>query len=129
MPTSTLSGEAKRPQVADAVIEASRGHGEIGDQALRSMPDVFILGALDHAWLQRQGRSSTLQGLDARLLIGAHDMPPLLGEGWRLLIDLTHCRHLVDKRLGIIGLRVEPVLHSMGFQSGLILKNARHFGY
>ena len=93
------------------------------------MPDVFILGALDHAGLHGQGGSGALQGLDARLLIGAHDVPPLLGERRRLLVDLTHCRPLVSKHHRIIRLRVEPVLHPVWLQSGLILKNARHCGY
>ncbi|OLE68065.1 MAG: hypothetical protein AUI36_05775 [Cyanobacteria bacterium 13_1_40CM_2_61_4] len=92
------------------------------------MPNVFILGALDHAWLHGQGGRGALQGLDPRLLICADDVAPLLGEGWRLLIDLTYRRHLVGKHLGISGLRVEPVLDPMRLQIGLILKNARRCG-
>src|SRR2546422_47229 len=56
------------------------------------------------------------------------DVAPLLGEGWRLLVDLTYRRHLVGTHLGISGLRVEPVLDPMRLHIGLIVKNARHCG-
>jgi hypothetical protein len=106
----------------------SRRHVEIRDQALRPMPNVCILGALDHAWLHGQGGRGALQGLEPRLLICADDVAPLLGEGWRLRVDLTYRRHLVGKHLGSSGLRVEPVLDPMRLHIGLILKNARHCG-
>src|ERR1700750_2034941 len=54
---------------------------EVGNQTLRSVAEIFILGALGQARLHRQGRSSTLQRLYPGLLIGADDMPPLLGDG------------------------------------------------
>ena len=87
---------------------------EVGDQTLRPMAEIFILGTLDQAWPQGQGGGSTLQRLDPGLLIRTDDMPPLLGDGWRVLVDLTHRRHLRGKRDGIIRLGVEPVLHPMG---------------
>ena len=38
-------------------------HVEVGDQALRPMAEIGILGALDEAWLHGQGGGSTLQRL------------------------------------------------------------------
>ena len=40
-----------------------RHHVEVGDQALRPMAEIGILGALDEAWLHGQGGGSTLQRL------------------------------------------------------------------
>ncbi len=103
-------------------------HVEMGDQALRPMTNVFLLGALDQATLHGQRGRGALQGLDPRLLICADDVAPLLSEGLCLLVHLTHCRHFVGKHLGIIGLRVEPVFDPMRLHIGLILKNARRCG-
>jgi len=72
--------------------DCSSHHVAMRDQALRPMPNVCILGALDHAWRHGQGGRGALQGLDPRLLICADDVAPLVGEGWRLLIDLTYRR-------------------------------------
>ena len=103
-------------------------HVEIGDQALRPMTKVCILGALDQATLQGQRGRGALQGLDPRLLIGADDVAPWLSEGLCLLGHLTHCRHVVGTHLGSIGLRVEPVFDPMRLHIGLIVKNARRCG-
>src|SRR5262245_2536740 len=84
---------------------------EVGNQTLRPVAEIFILGALDQAWLQRQGGSSALQRLYPGLLICPDNMPPLLGDGWRVLVRLTHRRHLGRKRHRVIWLGVEPVLH------------------
>jgi len=62
------------------------------------------------------------------LLIRTDDMPPVLGDGWRVLGDLTHRRHLGGKRAGGIRRGVEPVRHPLGLYSGLMVKNARHGG-
>jgi hypothetical protein len=78
------------------------------------MAEVFILGALDEAWLHRQGWGGPLQGLYPGLLIGTDDVLPLLGDRWRVLVDRTDCSHLGSKRHGIIRLGVKPVFHSMG---------------
>src|SRR6266436_9703083 len=67
-----------------------RRHVEIGDQTLRPVTQIFILGALDEAWLHRQGGSSPLQRLYPGLLICTDDMPPALGDHWRALIHSTH---------------------------------------
>ena len=108
--------------------EFPRRHVDIGDQALRPMAEVFILGALDEAWLHRQGWGGPLQGLYPGLLIGTDDVLPLLGDRWRVLVHRTDCGHLGGKRHGVIWLGVEPVFHSMGLEIDLILKNARHCG-
>ena len=78
------------------------------------MAEVFILGALDEAWLHRQGWGGPLQCLYPGLLIGTDDVLPLLGDRWRVLVHRTDCGHLGSKRHRIIRLSVEPVFHSMG---------------
>ena len=103
-------------------------HVEIGDQALRPMAEVFILGALDEAWLHGQGGGRTLQRLYPGLLIRTDDMTSILGYGWRMLIRFTHGRHLGGKCDGGSRLGVEPVFDPRGLQIRLILKNARHCG-
>src|SRR6266702_8204274 len=60
-------------------------HVEVGDQALRPMAEVCILGALDEAWVHRQSWGGPLQGLYPGLLIGTDDVLPLLGDRWRVL--------------------------------------------
>ena len=101
---------------------------EVGNQTRRPVAQLCILGTLDHAWPHGQGGGRTLQRLYPGLLIRTDDMPPVLGDGWRVLGDLTHRRHLGGKRDGVIRLGVEPVLHPMGLSIGLIVKNARHCG-
>src|SRR5262249_363505 len=91
-----------------------RRHVEVGDQTLRPMAEIFILGALDEAWLHRQGWFDPLQGLYPGLLIGTVDVLPLPGCRWRGLVDRTDCSHLGSKHHGLIRLGVEPVCHSMG---------------
>jgi hypothetical protein len=103
-------------------------HVEVGDQALRPVAQVFILGALDQAWWHRQGGSGTLQRLYPRLFIRTDAMASILGHGWCRLIHCTHSSHLGGKRDGVIRRGVEPVLDPMGLQIRLILKNARHCG-
>ena len=100
----------------------------VGDQALRPVAEICILGALDQTWLHWQGGGGPLQRLDPRLLIRTDDMPPLPGDFWCVLVRLTHRHHLVGKRHGVIRLGIEPVLHPMRRSIGLILKNARHCG-
>lgn len=90
-----------------------RGDVEVGDQTLRSVAKIFILRTLDHAWLHGQGGGRTLQRLYPGFLIRADDMAPLLDDGWRALIDLTHRSHLGGKRDGVIRLGVEPIFHPM----------------
>src|SRR4029453_13082687 len=77
---------------------------EVGDQALRSMAEVFILRALDPTWLHRQGGGGTPRPLDPGLLIVPDGMASVLGHGWRLLIRFTHSRHLSGKGYGVIRL-------------------------
>ena len=103
-------------------------HVEIGDQALRPMAEVFILGALDEAWLHGQGGGRTLQRLYSGLFIRTDDMTSVLGYGWRLLIRCTHGSYLGAKCDGVSRLGVEPVLNPMRLQIRLILKNALHCG-
>ena len=103
-------------------------HVEVGDQALRPMAEVCILGALDEAGSHGQGGRGTLQRLYPCLLIRPDDMASVLGHGWRMLIHCTHGSHLGGKCHGVIQLGVEPVLDPLGLQIRLILKNARHYG-
>jgi hypothetical protein len=88
-----------------------RGAVEVGDQTLCPVAPIFLLRTLDHAWLHGQGRGSTLQRLAPRFLIRTDDMPPLLGDGWRVLVDFTHRRPLGGNRDGVIRLGVEPIFH------------------
>jgi hypothetical protein len=105
-----------------------RRHVEVGAQTLRPVAEVFILGALDQAWLHGSGGGSPLQRLAPGLLIRTDDMSPLLGDCWGVLVHLAHRRHLGGKRDGGSRLGVEPVLHPVRLSIGLILKNARHCG-
>src|ERR1700758_4404439 len=70
-----------------------RRHVEVGDQALRPVTEIFILGALNQTWLHWQGGGGPLQRLDPGLLIRTNDMSSVLGHGWRMLIHCTHGRH------------------------------------
>src|SRR6266699_2445331 len=58
-------------------------HVEVGDQALRPMAEVFILGALDEAGSQGQGGRGPLQRLYPGLLSRTDAMASVLGHGWR----------------------------------------------
>ena len=78
------------------------------------MTEICILRPLDQPWLHRQGEGSTFQGLYPGFLIRTDDMPTLLGDGWRMLVDFTHRRHLGGKRNRVLRLGVEPVFYSMG---------------
>jgi hypothetical protein len=91
-----------------------RRHVEVRAQALRPMAEVFILGTLTAAGLHGQGGGGTLQRLYAGLFIRTDDVASFLGHGWRLLIRVTHGRHLGGKGDGVIRLGVEPVLNPMG---------------
>ena len=103
-----------RPAWSDGRRHAfPRRYVEVGDQTLRPVAEIFLLGALDQPWLHGQGGGGPLQRLEPRLLIRPDDMPPLPGDFWRALIRLTHCHPLVGKRHGVIRLGVEPVLHPM----------------
>src|SRR2546428_773483 len=93
---------------------------EVGDQTLRPVAKIFILGTLDHAWAHGQGRGSTLQRLYPGLLIRTDDTPPVLGDGWCVLVNLTHHSHLGGTRDGGIRLGVEPGLHPMRLSIGLM---------
>ena len=93
-----------------------RGDVEVGDQALRTVAEIFILGALDQAGVHRQRGGGSRQRLYPGLLICTDDMPPLLGDGWRVLVHFTHRRYLGGKRHGVIRLGMEPVLHPMRLQ-------------
>src|ERR1700751_6099279 len=67
---------------------------EVGNQARRPVAEIFILGALDEAGLHRQRGGSSLQRLYPGLLICTDDMPPLLGDGWRVLVHFTYRSYL-----------------------------------
>src|SRR5262249_25505213 len=104
------------------------GAVEVGDQTLRPVARIFILRTLDHAWLHGQGGSRPLQRLDPGFLIRTDDMPPLLSDGWCVLRDLTHRRHLGGKRARVIRLGVDPTSPPSRVSTGLFLKTARPWG-
>ena len=103
-----------------------RRHVKIGDQTLRPVTQIFLLGALDRTWSHRQGGGSPLQRLYPSLLIRTDDMPTALGDLRRVLVHHTHGSHFGGTCHGVIRLGVEPVVHPMRLSIGLILKNARH---
>src|SRR2546422_8048345 len=72
----------------------SSRHVEVGDQALRPMAEVCILGALEEAGSHGQGGRGTLQRLYPGLLIRTDAMASVLGHGWRLLRHCTPGSHL-----------------------------------
>ena len=90
-----------------------RGDVEVGDQTLGPVAEIFILRPLDHALLHGQGGGRPLQRLYPGFLIRTDDMPTLLGDGWRVLVDFAHRSHLGGKRDGGIRFGVEPVFHPM----------------
>src|SRR5881296_3386957 len=81
-----------------------RRHVEVGDQTLRPVAEIFILGTLNQAGFHRQGGGGPLQRLYPGLLICTDDMAALLGDGWRVLVYFTHGSHLGSKRQRVIWL-------------------------
>ena len=68
-----------------------------------------------------------LQGLDAGLLVGAHDVDALLGQFSGPLVEVADCFRLLAKDLGVKRVGIEPVAAAMGLQLGLSLRTAPHF--
>ena len=108
--------------------DCPRRHVDIGDQTRRPVPQIFLRGALDEAWLPRQGGRRPLQRLYPGLLICPADMPPARGDLRRVLGHRIHGSHFGGTGHGVIRLGIEPVVHPMRPSSGLIVKNARHCG-
>jgi hypothetical protein len=100
----------------------------VGDPTRRPVAELGIRGALDQPWLPGPGGGGPRQRLAPRLLIRPEARPPWPGDCWRALRRLTHCHHGVGQRHGVLRLGVEPVLHPMRLESGLLVKNARHCG-
>ena len=110
----------------------SRRNFEVGNQALRTVTNVFVFLAFDlaclarDAWLHRFCRRRAFKRLDAGLLIRAHKMNALRVQCRSLLIKIAHGFDLIVKprRLSFRG--IEPGFNPIRFEIDLILKNARH---
>ena len=83
---------------------------KIGDQCLRAMPNLVTFDAFHQAWLQRTCGMRAFIGLNAGLLIGAHDMHTLVVSVGCLLIQLADGLDVCVKLLGVFGAFViEPI--------------------
>lgn len=106
-------------------------HLEVGAQALRAVPKVFVFltfyfcGATGHARLPRFSRRGALQRLEAGLFLRAHDVHALCVQRRSLLLKLAHRLDLRAKRFRVLGGSVAPGLNPRRLSVGLILKNAR----
>lgn len=85
-------------------------HLKIGDQRLGPMPNVFKFHALYQARLQRPGRMSPFIGLNAGLLIRAHDMHTVGMQGLGIVIELAYRLDVCVKLLRVRSpLMIEPI--------------------
>jgi hypothetical protein len=100
------------------------GNLEVGDQALRAVPDVLELAALDVARLHRQGWGGALQRLDAGHLVGAEHMRAGGFQQRRGGVHVTHGRHLLDEDGWVGRLGREPIAAQVRLEVGLTPKSA-----
>lgn len=84
------------------------------------MPDVLEFTPFHLAWLQGQSRVLAFQGLHPGQLIDAHHPLTLLGQFWRLLIELVDFTHLFIETF--IRARGQPVTDQMRLEISLFLK-------
>jgi hypothetical protein len=74
------------------------------------MPNIFKFDAFHQAWLHRMCGRRAFIGLNAGLLIGAHDMHTLVVSVGCLLIQLADGLDVCVKWLGVFGAFViEPI--------------------
>ena len=81
----------------------TRRHLEVPDQALRPVPLVLELHLLDLTRPHRLGRGDPLLRLDARHLVHAHRVNPVLRPSRGRLVAVAHVPDLPGERLGILG--------------------------
>lgn len=109
----------------------ARRHFVIGDQALRTVTNVFVFVARassrssGDAGLCGFGRSRTFQRLDAGLFIRTHHMNALRVQSRRGFVHFAHRFDLCVELRRIPLRRVEPTFGVMQIKVDLILKNAR----
>lgn len=106
-------------------------HFVIGDQALRTVTNVFVFVARTASRLSGDaglcgfGRSRTFQRLDAGFFIRTHYVNALRVQSRRGFVDFAHRFDLRVELRRIPLRRVEPTLNVMQIKVELILKNAR----
>ena len=90
-------------------------------------PQCCILSFGTMAGFHRQIRCRTLQRLNACLLVNAHRMRRLLGDGQCrcIQIRLTNLFTLLLKLLRVVCFSIQPSFDLVRFQTGEILKNPR----
>lgn len=121
-----------RARVTDAGSHLFAGrHFVIGDQALRTVPQVFVLVPRTASGASRAGRlrgfrrRGTLQRLDAGLFIRTDDMSALRVQRGRGGVQFAHRFDLRLERRRIPLWGVEPAFRMVQIKVDLILKNAR----
>ena len=83
---------------------------KMGDQRRRARPKIFTLHAFHHACLQRTCGRRAFMSLKAGLLIGAHELHPLLVSWGCLVIQLADGPDVWGKGRWVFGARViEPI--------------------
>ena len=112
-----------RPQ--PCLYDPTRGHGKTGNQGQRAVPDVFKFAQGGLACDHRTGLVLALKRLYASLLIGWDDMDAGLRQLQRRQVQGTDRLDRSVERLWIERpLVIEPIPPPMGFEVGLVLKNA-----
>jgi hypothetical protein len=74
-----------------------------GDPCLRARPTIGKVDALHQAWLQRTCGMRAFIGLNAGLLIGAHDRPPVVVSVGCLLLQRAAGLDVCVNLLGVFG--------------------------
>lgn len=99
---------------------------KIGDQRLSPMTNVFKFHAFHQAWLHGTCGLRAFIGLNAGLLVGAHDMHPVFMQLGRLLIQLADSLDVGVKLFRVLGsVVIEPIARLMRFQVRFFLKSGR----
>lgn len=102
---------------------------KIGDQRLGAMTDVVTFRAFHQAWRHGPCGMGPLIGLNAGLLIRAHDMYPVFMQLLGVVIPLADRPDVCVKWLRVCGpVMIEPIPRLMRFQVRVFVKNARYCG-
>lgn len=108
--------------------DSTCGHLKVGDQGLRTVPDVLELAQLDPTRDHRARRVLAFQRLDARFFIGAHDVSAFVVQVRRFGVQITDSFDFLVELLWVLWtVIVQPIATQMRFQVRVLLKNAPHF--
>jgi hypothetical protein len=91
------------------------GDFKVSDQAQRAMAIIFMLNASHLTRPHRLDRVFVLQRLNARFLVGGHEMNTPLMELSSLAIERTDNAHLGVKGSRVLRLSIEPVATQVRF--------------